>query len=163
MLSSKLWLYKWTYLQNRNIQTDIENMLMVTKGEREAGINLEYGFNRYTLLFRLWPARLLCPWNFPGKNIGMGCHALFQTQGSNPGPLHWEHAVLATGLPAKSHAFLVEGYPWIIYICSCFTLFAFAPVSHKKRLQNSEIVFLLEFTLAIINPGCRLSQDTSGI
>ena len=31
----------------------------------------------------------LCPWDSPGKNTGMGCHALFQgiflTQGSNPG------------------------------------------------------------------------------
>ena len=24
----------------------------------------------------LGPTRLLCPWNFPGKNIGMGCHFL---------------------------------------------------------------------------------------
>ena len=32
--------------------------------------------------------RLLCPWNSPGKNTGVGCHALFQgifpTQGLNP-------------------------------------------------------------------------------
>ena len=27
---------------------------------------------------RLWPARLLCPWNFPGKNTGVGCHFLLQ-------------------------------------------------------------------------------------
>ena len=26
----------------------------------------------------LWPARLLCPWDSPGKNTGVGCHALFQ-------------------------------------------------------------------------------------
>ena len=36
--------------------------------------------------------RLLCPWNAPGKNIGVGCHFLLQgnilTQGSNPGLLH---------------------------------------------------------------------------
>ena len=35
----------------------------------------------------LWSARLLCPWNFPGKNPGAGCHFLLQemfpTQGSN--------------------------------------------------------------------------------
>ena len=35
-----------------------------------------------------YPARLLCPWNSPGKNTGVGCHALLQgifpTQGSNP-------------------------------------------------------------------------------
>ena len=26
----------------------------------------------------LEPARLLCPWNFPGKNTGVGCHFLLQ-------------------------------------------------------------------------------------
>ena len=40
----------------------------------------------------LQPARLLYPWDSPGKNTGVGCHALLQgifpTQGSNPGPLH---------------------------------------------------------------------------
>ena len=37
---------------------------------------------------RLQPTRLLCPWNSPGKNTGMGNHSLLQgiflTQGSNP-------------------------------------------------------------------------------
>jgi len=40
----------------------------------------------------LKPARLLCPWDFLGKNTGVGCHALlqgiFRTQRSNPGLLH---------------------------------------------------------------------------
>ena len=40
------------------------------------------------------PARLLCPWDFPGKNTGVGCHFLLQgifpTQGLNPSPLHWQ-------------------------------------------------------------------------
>ena len=40
----------------------------------------------------LWPSSLLCPWDFPGKNPGVGCHFLLQviflTQGSNPGLLH---------------------------------------------------------------------------
>ena len=39
------------------------------------------------------PARLLCPWDSPGKNTGVGCHtllqAIFQTEGSNPHLLHW--------------------------------------------------------------------------
>ena len=26
----------------------------------------------------LWPPQLLCPWDFPGKNTGVGCHFLFQ-------------------------------------------------------------------------------------
>ena len=29
-------------------------------------------------LYGLWPTRLLCPWNFPGKNTGVGCHFLLQ-------------------------------------------------------------------------------------
>ena len=40
---------------------------------------------------------LLCPWSFPGKNTGVGCHFLLQgvflTQGSNPCLLillHWQ-------------------------------------------------------------------------
>ena len=41
--------------------------------------------------YGLWPARLLCPWNFPGKNTGVGCHFLLQriflTQVSNLGLL----------------------------------------------------------------------------
>ena len=43
------------------------------------------------------PSRLLCPWNFPGKNTGVGCHFLLQgifpTQGSSPhllSLLHWQ-------------------------------------------------------------------------
>ena len=38
------------------------------------------------------PPRLLCPWDSPGKNTGVGCHFLLQgifpTQGSNPGFPH---------------------------------------------------------------------------
>ena len=36
--------------------------------------------------------RLLCPWDFPGKDTGVFCYFLLQgiflTQGSNPGLLH---------------------------------------------------------------------------
>ena len=40
----------------------------------------------------LQPTRFLCPWDFPVKDTGVGCHFLLQgvfpTQGSNPGLLH---------------------------------------------------------------------------
>ena len=49
------------------------------------------------------PARLLCSWNFPGKNTGVGIHSLlqgiFSTQGSNPNLLHWQ----ADSLPLSHH------------------------------------------------------------
>ena len=42
--------------------------------------------------YELQPARLLCPWDSPGKSTIVGCHFLLQgifpTQGSNPGLLH---------------------------------------------------------------------------
>ena len=42
----------------------------------------------------LQPARLLCPWDFPDKNTGVGCHFLLHgvlsIQGSNPRLLHWQ-------------------------------------------------------------------------
>ena len=34
--------------------------------------------------FGLYPARLLCPWGFSGKNTGMGCH--FLPPGDLPDP-----------------------------------------------------------------------------
>ena len=38
--------------------------------------------------------RLLCPWDFPGKNTRVGCHTplqgIFPTQGSNLCLLHWQ-------------------------------------------------------------------------
>ena len=46
----------------------------------------------------LYPDGILCPWNFPGKNTGMGCHVLLQgifpTQGSNFQLLYWQIASL---------------------------------------------------------------------
>ena len=45
------------------------------------------------------PSRLFCPWDFPGENNGVGCHALLQqvfpTQGSNP-------ALQVYSLPSES-------------------------------------------------------------
>ena len=55
--------------------------------------------------------RLLCPWNSPGKNTGVSCHALLQgiflTQGSNTYLLcllHWQVGSLPLVPPGKSHA-----------------------------------------------------------
>ena len=42
--------------------------------------------------YGLQPVKLLCPWDFPGKNTGEGCHFLLQgiflTQGLNLSLLH---------------------------------------------------------------------------
>ena len=65
-------------------------------------------------LYGLQPARLLCPWNFPGKNTRAGCHFLLQgifpTKGLNPSLLHvlyWQADSLLSEPPGK--LFLTEG------------------------------------------------------
>ena len=42
-VESKKW-YKWTYLQNRNRFSDIENKCMITKGEEGGRINWSLRF-----------------------------------------------------------------------------------------------------------------------
>ena len=49
----------------------------------------------------LQSTRLLCPWNFPSENAGVGCHVLLQgifpTQGLNSCLLHWQVDSLPLG------------------------------------------------------------------
>ena len=90
---------------------------------------------------RLRPAKLLCPWDSPGKNTGVGCHALlqgiFMTQGLNPHLLqllHWQADSLSLAPPGKPYRFkaipLKSPMPWFIelkqitlkFICNLGTL-----------------------------------------
>ena len=52
------------------------------------------------------PIRLLCPWNSPGNNTGVGCHFLFQgiiwTQGLNLHPLYGQADFFFTTVPPSS-------------------------------------------------------------
>ena len=53
----------------------------------------------------LFATRLLYPWYSPGKNTGVGCHALLQgifpMQGSNSHLLHWQVGSLPLAPPGK--------------------------------------------------------------
>ena len=58
----------------------------------------------------LQPAMVLCPWDSPGKNTGVGCHALLQrillTQGSNQhflSLLHWQVGYLLLASKQREH------------------------------------------------------------
>ena len=64
---------------------------------------------------RLLPTSLLCPWDFPGKNTGVGCHFLLQgiflTQGSNFHLLHWQSdSLLLCHLGSPWTTALSKGY-----------------------------------------------------
>ena len=47
----------------------------------------------------LQPARLLCPWNSPGKNTGVGCHALYQGTFPSPGSYPYLSCLTCIGRP----------------------------------------------------------------
>ena len=53
--------------------------------------------------------RLLCPWDFPGKNTRVGCHFLIQgislAQGLNPHLLHWQVETLPLSLLRRPKMF----------------------------------------------------------
>ena len=84
--------------------------------------------------YGLWPARLLCPWDSPGKNTGVGCHFLLQgiflTQGLNPCLLHcrWILYHWATGEALRATIFLL--FPKSIPFFQNKK-----PTSHKIRLH----------------------------
>ena len=59
------------------------------------------------------PAQALCPWDFPGKDTEVGCHALLQeifpTQGLNPHLLcllNWQVGPLPLAPPEKHYSFI---------------------------------------------------------
>ena len=78
------------------------------------------------------PVRLLCPWDFPGKNTGVGCHFLFHrifpTQISRLhllGLWHWQVDSLPTVLPGKPPSLSLKTHksapphtPFLSFICS---------------------------------------------
>ena len=64
------------------------NLLLCMKNESNSCLVVSDSLRPY----ELWPARLLCPWNFPGNNTGVDCHSflqgIFLTQGLNLDLLH---------------------------------------------------------------------------
>ena len=93
--------------------------------------------------------QLLHPWNFPGKNTGVGCHFLLQgifpTQGSNLGLLHCRQTVYYLshlGSPKLSPKCIPQFLPCIrqrsrkFYISkSCLCVFSISiPLIHQFKV-----------------------------
>ena len=78
------------------------------------------------------PARLLCPWDSPGKNTRMGCQVLLQgiflTQGSNPGLLRWHAGSLPLSHLGSS------GYPRCLAVSGRTPVFItyYQPMQQKQ-------------------------------
>ena len=80
---------------------------MGVKGLGEGRIDRKTGIEIYA------STRLLCPWNSPGKNTGMGHHCLLQgsflTQGSNLGLLYCRQILYCLSHQESSNPF--PNYP----------------------------------------------------
>ena len=96
-------------------------------------------FRRVQLFVPQWiiATRLLCPWDSPGKNTGVGCNVLLQglflTQGLNLHLLcllYWQAVNLPTVLPGKPLAsgrrdgrgLLCDYAVFILLVCVCVRL-----------------------------------------
>ena len=64
----------------------------------------------------LQPARLLCPWNSPGKNTRVACHSLLQgifpTQGSNLGFWHCRQILFGLSYQGSPILFIFKIFIW---------------------------------------------------
>ena len=87
------------------------------------------------------PPRLLCPWNSPGKNTGVGSYSLLQgifpTQGSNPGPALQEDSLLSEP-PGKALDLYI-----FLQTLTCLACYASALLGYICFLQGSLLLFTL--------------------
>ena len=65
----------------------------------------------------LYPTSLLCPWNSPGKNTGVGSYSLLQgifpTQESNQCLLHCRHTLYCLSHPGSPNMWQVSSKSWL--------------------------------------------------
>ena len=103
----------------------------------------------------LQPNRLFCPWNSPGKNTGVGCHALLQefflNRALNLGLLHCRQILYCLGkslyflylteiLDGSEKSFRVRNI-WVTFPVFC--LFLIAGVTLNKLLYFLTLHFLI--------------------
>ena len=120
MAKSRTWLSNWT---------ELNLFISYTNTEKKSD-----SVSHSVLSDSLWPhilqpARLLGPWNSPGKNTGVGCHSLLQgifpELGIQPRSLALQADSLPSEPPGKSSPALVvvKAFPVSIEerFCCCFS------------------------------------------
>ena len=93
----------------------------------------------------LYPARLLCPLNCPGRNTGVGCLSLLQgifpTQESNPDLPHCRRILYCLSYqgspPLSNHlTFISDCGEWETSRCNCQHLSCFSHICSQVEIQN---------------------------
>ena len=95
------------------------------------------------------PSRLLCPWDFPGKNIGVSCHFLlqgiFSTQELNPCLLHWQ----VDSLPSSHLGSLLLLYFSLFLVCLFWLKYNLNTVKYADRKCSTQWNFTFVNTYVI--------------
>ena len=109
-----------------------------------------------TLCDPLEPTRLLCPWDSPGKNTGVGCHALLQGDLPNPGI---QPASLMS--PSLAGEFFPTNTTWEApAICESCTSLSTGICFHLSYLSRSRIPGLHgHYTFNLIRSGKIVFQN----
>ena len=104
-------------------------------------------------------ARLLCPWNSPGKNTGVGCHSLLQgifpALGSNLGLLHCRQILYCLSHQGRPKQF-IELPKLILYLS--IVLIVFYVLQINLFFQQTFCSFLNNFKYLLIL--CQLTSET---
>ena len=93
-------------------------------------------------LYELYFARLLCPWDSPGKNTGVVCHAflqgIFLTQGLNPHLLYLLHCrwVLYPTEPPEKPNTNIYLYKYVLFIIQLLLNYVYYSTA-KINIKNN--------------------------
>ena len=128
-------------------------------------------FSHVWLCATLWTARLLCPWDSPGKSTGAGCHALLQRifliQGLNPYLLHlpalaggfFTTSATSWSINTKEYSILLyteKGHVWttMSYHCTNTRLTKWSPTISSIGWRHGKILLgiLLDLFRIFLTP-----------
>ena len=133
--SCKLWFIWWPYwgLLPGKATSQIVPWSFATRGKSESESEVAQSCpTRCDPIYGLQPTRLLRPWDFPGKNTGVGCHFLLQgiflIQGWNP---HLPHCRQFTVWAAREAQEVREKSPYRSFCCGGEKI-----VEHQKITAN---------------------------
>ena len=102
----------------------------------------------------LQPTRLLCPWDFSGKNTGVGSHSLLQgifpTQGLNLGLLHSRQILDHLSHQGSPHLHIDQAFPSFWFCLAAELVFLYPTWLELGHLPPSLLILLLSNNL--LNP-----------
>ena len=116
------WRIPWTICPWGHKESDATERLSLSyiyKSESASGLDKDNSLRPHGLQ----SASLLCPWDFPGKNTGVGSHSLLQgifpTQGLNPGLPHCRQILYQLNHKGSPHIYIYIYMYMYIYVYMC--------------------------------------------